>query len=184
MREMGIPHKLIRMTQACYRNTKCSIRYGKKLSSPIEIKTGLKQGCILSPMLFNIMMEKVARTITGRPEGIKYREVTINCLGYADDIDIVTEDLRDTERLTNIFRGTAERIGLGINQEKTKVMEIARRQEMDGNVNIDGMEIEMVDGFKYLGMKIARDGNMKVEINERIGAANRCLYSLLTFLKR
>ena len=80
--------------------------------------------------------------------------------------------------------GTAERIGLEINQEKTKVMEIARRQEMDGNVNIDGMEIEVVEGFKYLGMKITKDGNMKAEINERIGAANRCFYSLVTLLKR
>ncbi|XP_068200625.1 uncharacterized protein [Palaemon carinicauda] len=108
-------------------------------------------------MLLNIVMENVARTITGRPEGIKYREVTVNCLGYADDIDIVTEDLRDTESLTNIFRGAAERIGLEINKEKTKVMEIARRQEMDGNVYIDGMEIKVVEGFRYLGMKIARD---------------------------
>ncbi|XP_068207483.1 uncharacterized protein [Palaemon carinicauda] len=146
------------------------IRYEKKLSSPIDIKTWLKQGCILSPMLFNIMMEKVARTITGRPEGIMYKKATVNSLGYADDIDTVMKDLRDTER-----------IWLETNQEKTKVMEIARRQEMNGNINIDGMEIEVVEGFKYLGMKIVGDGNMKVEINENIGSANRC-FSVLSFL--
>ena len=184
MREMGIPAKLVRMTQACYKNTICSIRYGRKMSTPIEIKTGLKQGCILSPLLFNIMMEKVARTITNSPEGIEFRDLTVNCLGYADDIDIITEDLQDTERLTNSFREAAEKIGLRINQEKTKVMEIARRYEMDGHVNIDGMEVEVVETFKYLGMTVARDGNIKEEINERIGAANRCLFSLISLLKK
>ena len=139
MKEMGIPDKLIRVTQACYRNTTCTVRFGKKMSTPIEIQTGLKQGCILSPLLFNIMMEKVARSITNRPEGIKFREVSINCLGYADDVDIITSDVRDTERITNIFRVNAESIGLKINQEKTKIMEIARRYEMNGRVNIDGI---------------------------------------------
>ena len=92
--------------------------------------------------------------------------------------------MRDTGRITNIFRMNAEGIGLKINQENTKIMEIARRYEMNGRVNIDGMEVEVVDNFKYLGMKLTRDGSMKEEINERIGAANRCLYSLISLFKR
>ena len=130
------------------------------------------------------MMEKVARTITNSREGIKFRDMTVNCLGYAEGIDIITEDLQDTERLTNTFREAAGRIGLRINQEKTKVMEIARRGELDGLVNIDGMEVEVVESFKYLGMTVAGDGNIEEEINERIGAANRCLFSLMSLLKK
>ena len=129
-------------------------------------------------------MEKVARTVTTSPEGIRLRELLINCLGYADDIDIITEDLRDTERLTNVFRETAERIGLRINQEKSKVMEIARRCELEDSVNIDGMEVEVVETFKYLGMTVGKDGKMNEEINQRIGAANRCLFSLISLLKK
>ena len=129
-------------------------------------------------------MEKVASSVTNSQEGAKFRDVTVNCLGYADDIDVITENLRDTERLTNVFKESAERIGLRINQEKTKVMEIARMYEMGRNVNIDGMEVEVVEAFKYLGMTITRDGHMKNEINERIGAANRCLFSLITLLKK
>ena len=128
MREMGIPEKLVRVTKACYRNTTCSIRYGKKMSAPIEIKTGLKQGCVLSTVLFNIMMEKVVRNVMNRPEGIEFREMTINCLGYADDIDIMTEDIRATEQLVSVFKENAERIGLRINEDKTKVMGIARSE--------------------------------------------------------
>ena len=58
-------------------------------------------------------------------------------------------------------------------------MEIIRRK-----CQIDGMEIEMVEAFKYLGMTITREGKMIEDINKRIRAPNRCLCSLMTPLER
>ena len=135
MEEMGIPAKLIRLTKTCYRNTKCSVRQGRKRTNTFEIVSGLKQGCILSPILFNIIMEKVARTILDRQEGAKFVDLIINCLGYADDIDIVSESERETEALLTPFKEEAERVGLQINQNKTKLMKFLESLHWEEKLN-------------------------------------------------
>ena len=132
-------------------------------------------------------MEKVAGTLTERQLGAQFRDFSINCLAYADDIDIITEDIEDTENIVTEFKEKAEKVGLTINEEKTKLMEITRNPQLQAqnHMNISNMNIEVVDKFKYLGMMIATDGNMKEEIDARIGAANRCYFSLLNlFIKR
>ena len=186
LKEMGIPSKLIRLTKTCYTNTKCSVRYGGKTTSSFTIRNGLKQGCILSPMLFNIVMEKVARTVTERQLGAQFRDLSINCLAYADDVDVITEDIEDTENIITEFKEKAEKVGLTINEEKTKLMEMTRNPQLQvqNHINISNMNIEVVDKFKYLGMMITTDGNMKEEIDARIGAASRCYFSLLDLFKK
>ena len=184
LEEMGIPAKLIQLTKTCYRNSKCSVRQGRKRTNTFEIVSGLKQGCILSPILFNIIMEKVAPTILDRQEGAKFVDLIINCLGYADDIDIVSESERETEALLTPFKEEAERIGLQINQNQTKSMKISREPAMEGEVELANMSVEVVESFKYLGMTITRDGRMEEEIRSRIGATSRCYYNLLELFKK
>ena len=183
MEEMGIPAKLIRLTKTCYRNTKCFDRQGRKTTNTFEIVSGLKKGCILSPILFNIIMEKVTRTILDRQEGAKFADLIINCVGYADDIDIVSESERETEALLTPFNEETERIGLQINQNKTKLMKISIDPALEGEVELANMSVEVVESFKYLGMTVTRDGRMEEEIKSRIVAANRCYYSLLGLFK-
>ena len=155
------------------------------LGKPI-MQFGLKQGCILSPMLFNIVMEKVARTLTERQLGAQFRDLSVNCLAYADDIDVITEDVEDTKNIVTEFKEKAEKVGLTINEEKTKIMELTRNPQLQvqSHINISNMNIEVVDKFKYLGMMITTDGNMKEEIDARIGAASRCYFSLLDLFKK
>ena len=65
-------------------------------------------------------------------------------------------------------------------------MELTRNPQLQvqSYINTSNMNIEVVDKFKYLGMMITTDGNMKEKIDARIGAASRCYFSLLDCLKR
>jgi len=58
---LGIPNKLIRMIKICNSNTLCKVRWQGELSLHFEVKSGLKQGNTLSPILFNLALEKVVR---------------------------------------------------------------------------------------------------------------------------
>ena len=176
MKEFGIPQKLIRVTKACYKNTLCSVRCGPRTATSFSIKSGLKRGCILSPLLFNLVMEKVVRNINFRPEGISFNNMHVNCLGYADDIDIMGLNLREVKDLAVDFSEMASRVGLKINQDKTKVIEIGRIHHLHGNVNIAGIEVEAVESFKYLGTIMSHNAKMTEEVAARIGAANRCYF--------
>ena len=61
MREYGISEKLIRILNNLYENTQAQVRVNGTLSECLALKTGVKQGCVLSPLLFNIFMDWVVR---------------------------------------------------------------------------------------------------------------------------
>ena len=85
MEEFGVPSKLIRLTKLCISNTRSKVRVGNKETNIIDIVSGLKQGCLLSCMIFNLVMEKTIRSVRDMNAGIDIGENTINNLAYADD---------------------------------------------------------------------------------------------------
>jgi hypothetical protein len=52
MRIFGLPEKIIRLTQEIYKNYTCQVQHNGKLLEPIIVESGVKQGCLLSPILF------------------------------------------------------------------------------------------------------------------------------------
>ena len=157
---------------------------GSQYTAAFPVTSGLKQGCILSPLLFNLVMEKVARSITTRPEGVTFNNLRVNCLGYADDIDVIGANLREVESLATHFKTMACQVGLEINEGKTKIMEVTRTPQLRGNINLAGIRVEAVESFKYLGTVMSQSAGMTGEVTARIGAANRCYFSLTDLFKR
>ena len=126
LREVGIPLKLINLIKMCLDNSQCKVRIGNRTSDPFHTKSGLRQGCILSPVLFSIAMEKITRTIMNRPEGMAVGDTIIKDLAYADDIDLIAPSVEDLSRLASDLNEMGKRIGLKVNEEKTKIMKLTR----------------------------------------------------------
>ncbi|XP_068236848.1 uncharacterized protein [Palaemon carinicauda] len=75
-------------------------------------------------------------------------------------------------------------VGLEINEGKTKIMEVARTPQLQGNVDLAGIRIETVESFKYLGTIMSQNAGMAEEVTARIGDASRCYLSLTDLFKR
>jgi hypothetical protein len=86
MEELTIPAKLINMCKACVQKTRSAVRIEGTLFPFFENKTGLKQGDSLSPILFNLAMQKVIQNMQMGPGGIKIGKKRLNVLAHADDI--------------------------------------------------------------------------------------------------
>ena len=80
MYEFKIPTKLINMCKTCVQKTRSAVRIEGTLSSFFENKTGLKQGDPLSPILFNLALQKVIQSIKMVPSGIKFGKGQLNIL--------------------------------------------------------------------------------------------------------
>ena len=180
--EFGIPMKLIRLIKLCLSDTKAKVKVGGKTSEAFEIKSGLRQGCVLSVLLFNFVMEKVTKVIENG-EGAKLNGQNINNLTYADDVDLIAESREDILRLVMPFQEVANKVGLQINFGKTKILKMSR-EGGDGSLVINDKEIEEVEEFKYLGTTVTNKNDMKTEILIRITAANRCYFSLISIMKK
>lgn len=133
-----------------------------------------------------MVLEKVKRSIGERQGGIEIGGANIMSMEYADDVGILGENIAQVQELYDAYKEAAQRVGLVVNENKTKVMKMTRDEEngqmQQNNAPIDG--IERVSEFKYLGSLLTSNNDMKKEVMARIAAGNRCFYSLLDIYKK
>ena len=170
LEKIGIDGKDIRMIGNLYWQQKAAISIGKDLSSYTEIHRGVRQGCVLSPYLFNVYTEFIFRE-TQDLEGIIIGGRNINNLRYADDTVLLANTKENLDNLANKVKTNSSNAGLDMNAKKTKSMVIAKSVGGTADLSINGEEIEQVKQFKYLGAIITEDGRNKTEVDTRVGIA-------------
>ena len=120
---MGIPDHLTCLLRNLYSGQEATVRTGHGTTDWFQIGKGIRQGCILSPCLFNLYAEYIMRN-TGLEEAqavIKIAGRNINHLRYADDTTFTAE----SEELKSILmklREESEKVGFKLNIQKTKIM--------------------------------------------------------------
>jgi hypothetical protein len=89
MKEFKIPPELINIHKTCVQKTRSAVRITGTVSSFFENKTGFKQGDFLSPILFNLALQKMTQSIKVVPSGIKISKEQLSVLAHADDIGLI-----------------------------------------------------------------------------------------------
>ena len=143
---------------------KIRVKIEGEYSEPGSIGRGARQGCPLSPILFNLyIVELVREALQDSEEGGKVGGKLIKALRFADDQVMVAgrpqED--DLQRMMDRLNKSIIEDGMKINTKKIKVglMKISRveGEEKNMKITIDGEEIEQVTEFCYLGSLISSD---------------------------
>ncbi|GFR73937.1 retrovirus-related Pol polyprotein from type-1 retrotransposable element R2, partial [Elysia marginata] len=104
-----------------YWQQRTKIRIATNMSEAVKIKRGVRQGCVMSPAIFNLYTEYIFRTIDNIP-GLTVGGIYINNLRYADDTVMLAENEDDLQKLINTVKEESEKCGLFINIRKTKTM--------------------------------------------------------------
>ena len=179
MSEFGIPAKLIRLCRMTLSNSRSSVKVGSNLSEPFDTARGFRQGDPLSCALFNLILESVLRKSGVHRTGTIFnRSVQILC--YADDIIIIGRTERDVSGAFAAIEKEARKVGLAVNEGKTKYMlSTCRESQRHGTtISLGGYTFERVKEFVYLGSAVNSKNNVSLEIKRRITLANRCYYGL------
>ena len=127
MKEFKIPTKLINISKTCVQKTRSTVRIEATLSSLFENKTGLKQCDPLSPILFNLALQKMIQSVKIVPSGIKIGKEKLNLLADADDVSLNGKNKIEIRKLFVEMENIARNFGLQINQEKTKYVIVERK---------------------------------------------------------
>ena len=107
-----------------YAGQEATVRTGHGTTDWFQIKKGVRQGCILSPCLFNLYAEYIMRNagLDEAQAGIKIAGRNKNNLRYADDTAIMAESKEELKSLLMKEKEESENIGLKLNIWKTKIM--------------------------------------------------------------
>ena len=121
---MGRPEHLICLLRNLYAGQEATVRTGHGTTAWFQIGKGERQGCSLSPCLFNLYAEYILRNagLEETQAGIKTAGRNISNLRYADDTTLMTDREEEVKSLLMKVKVEREKVGLKLNIQKTKIM--------------------------------------------------------------
>ena len=124
LKEMGIPDHLPCLLRNQYAGQEATVRTGHGTTDWFQMRKEVRQGCILSPCLFNFYAEYIMQNagLDEAQAGIKISGRNINNLGYADDLTFMAESEEELKSLLMKMKEESEKAGLKFNIRKTKII--------------------------------------------------------------
>ena len=118
---LGMPEKIIATLKALYSETYSTVRANKSLSRKFQITTGVRQGSVLSPLLFIMMIDWIMKNaLTDKNFGLELDNATVIDLNFADDICLPEDDEDKAQELLTRVSESASKTGLVIEVKKIK----------------------------------------------------------------
>ena len=156
---MGVPDHLTCLLRNLYAGQEAAVRTGHGATVWFQIGKGVRQGCILSPCLFNVYAGYIMRNarLDEAQTGIKTARRNINNLRYADDTTLMAES-EELKSLLMKVKEESEKVGLKLNTQKTKIMA--------SSPITSWQTVETVADFFLGGSKITAVGDCSHEIKK------------------
>ena len=197
--KIGCPPKLQSLIESFHINMKGTVQFNGSSSEPFDIRSGVKQGCVLAPTLFGIFFAVLLKHAFGTAtEGVylrtrsdgrlfnlarlraktKVREALIRDMLFADDAAVTTHTQQELQSLMDRFSRACNDFGLTISLKKTNVL--GQDTAAPPIITIDDYELDVVRQFTYLGSTITDNLSLDTEIDKRIGKAATTLARLTT----
>jgi hypothetical protein len=183
LRKTGIDDKDIRIVANLYWGQTARAKIGNELTKSVQIKRGVRQGCILSPLLFNIYSEEIFnKCMENANEGIKINGELTNNIRYADDTVILASTIDELQQVMERVYSVSEEYGLSLNFKKTKWMLISRKQQPARQLRISNILIDHVESYVYLGTNVNAKWEQATEIKARIERARAAFSNMKKLL--
>ena len=178
----GLPPKLVNLIKAYYSSTRAKVRaYGEE-SSCFGLTTGVRQGCPLSPVLFNYVIDWVMKASLADYQGVQVStDFWLSDLDYADDVVVLGESVEHLQTALDRISSFAACVGLQINAAKTKVLG-CNLPSPCAPLTVLGTAIDIVPAFKYLGSTLLPNGQAIEEVPLRISRARTAFLQLRSVL--
>ena len=197
MERFGVPPKFLRVCESLHKNNFASVVYNAESTKPFQTRTGVRQGCVLAPILFNTFVTALSMIVDSKLQArglelryrfdgglfnlkrlrAKTRTKFLGDLQYADDCGLVSDTAENLQETLNTYAWAYRSLGLNINIAKTKIMTTPNIAEQPV-IHIANENLEYVENFNYLGSIVNTKANIDDEIKNRANSASAAFWKL------
>ena len=155
MRKYNISANLVRTIEQLYDKATSAVQMNGSIGEWFRTTVRVRQGCLLSPTLFNIFLERIMSDALEEHDGkVSIGGRNITNLRFADDIDALAEEEQELEALVESLDKTCTRYKMEISAEKTKLMTNSANG-IQREIKVKGQKLGTVTSFKYLGAVVS-----------------------------
>ena len=167
-----------------YAKTSCAVKVNGKCTEFFNYSKGVRQGCPLSPLLFNIFIDGVVKKLDKTNPTPLNLDKNLSCLLYADDLVILSATKDGLQKCLDAAESFFTKWNLDINCDKTKCMTFDKRGKIEKHAfTIKNCTIKNVNSFKYLGLTVSsKNCSFAKTISDLGTKASRALFGLKTNL--
>lgn len=171
--EQGCQVEVVEMLENLYRGAEAFLKIEDE-GPRFKVGRGVKQGDPLSPNLFTCMLEKIFRELDWGGHGMSINGSRLNNLRFADDIILIGRSRSELEIMGRELFAKCRAKGLEPNITKTKYMS----NNPESTLEIEGVEIEKVEEYTYLGRIVSFNNNSEKELRVRKAKAWKSYWAL------
>ena len=159
----GMSKDLVKLIQNMYERTSQSLKINQGVTKPFKTYRGVRQGCILSPRLFNLFINDLPDIFDKDCDPVKIGKQKLNCLMYADDLILLSESPQGLQNCLDRLKEYTSEWDLNLNLKKNKIMVFQRGGAKCTTRFFFGHNVvEYTTQYKYLGTIITDSGNFKL----------------------
>ena len=151
MKQYNISTNLIQVIRNLYNKATSAVLFNSSIGGWFRTTVKVRQGCLLSPTLFKIFLERIMTdTLEDHKGAVSIGGRTVTNLCFADDIDGLAGEEEELANLVERLDKASTAYGMEISAEKTKLM-TNNTSGINTEIKVNGQKLETVTSFKYLG---------------------------------
>ena len=181
MDAIGLGGKVQKIIGSLYNQDRIVFEVNGTKTAPLFLTQGVRQGCNLSPTLFNILLKQVADDLQSSLTGIELDGTILSILLYADDIVLISSSAKMATEAYKLLVTSCEKVGMKINVSKSQIIKKGDK----GMEILQDIPLEQVIVYKYLGVliEISRCQYMTKYSESRESKANTYVSSTISLAR-
>lgn len=180
--QSGVGGKVYQLIKEMYSKNKNSVKIGNNSTESFPQHRGVRQGCNLSPTLFNLYINELAMQLEQcTAPGLTLLDKEVKCLLYADDLVLLSPTPEGLQQQLNLLESYCQNWALTVNLKKTNIMVFQKKprcQEARYHFNLGSTSLDHTMKYTYLGLPITPSGSFCLAVNALKDKARRALYAI------
>ena len=180
LQEIGLSGTFLRNIKALYAKTDYKIKLKNRVLDAISSNLGLKQGCPLSPILFNIYISDLDKYLTdNKLSNPSLHDTVVSHFLYADDLVIVATSKEGLQEKLDGLSKFAKEKDLTVNNKKSQIIIFNKTgRKFKENFTLDSARLDVVQTYTYLGIEMNSCGSFTLAIKELTSKARKAMIPL------